>query len=255
MKSKTRAHLEKHLARFLGRPRRVSSLKKGPAAPSKISELAIAQFAPGGPRKPVVFATVGGFEHRMKDGRRIEAMMLFKSEPRASAAVREILATIVLTPEALGRALRHGDVVNAGSQLALLGATSSALLLLPPMTFAQPLHRAPLADGTAVEWMWAVPVFAEEAAYAKAHGATALVKLCAAQKIDLSDLRRRPADVTVAPEEAERSALRATVERMAPLAKIVAKPRVRIPRPETPRRHEAVRLAPPPQMTRRRVSW
>lgn len=236
MKSPQQVALEAHLDRFLGRPRRVTSLKKGASSSSAITELTFAQFAPGGPRKPVVYATVGGFRHRMSDGRRLEALMVLKSDPRGVGvvAVRELLAAVVLTPEARGRALRHGDVLDAPRSLGPAGSQMTAVLLLPPMTFAKPFHRAQVGDDT-VEYMWAVPVYGEEAAYAREHGTAALVALCAAQKVDLTNLKRRVADVSVSPETAQKMARAATKARLASMADGPARPVVKA-RPLAPKR-------------------
>ncbi|MEQ8273738.1 MAG: suppressor of fused domain protein [Deltaproteobacteria bacterium] len=207
--------IEAHLSKHLGRPRRVMTMKKGASSPSAIRSLTFAQFAPGGPRKPVVYATVGGCQHRMDDGRRIEAIAIFKAEPRGvqAVAVRELLASVVLTPEACGRALRFGDVVDAPKVFGPAGLRMTAVLVLPPMTFAKPFHRARVGEET-VDLVWAVPVFAEEAAYARAHGTAAFVEQCAAQKVDLTDLKRRAADVTMTREQARTAAYTETVARL-----------------------------------------
>lgn len=220
MKTRGQAVLEKHLSRFLGRPRRVTTMTKSESSPSKIRDLEIAQFAPGGPRKPVVYATVGAYRNRMPDGRRIEALMTFASEPgpKSAAAIRRLLSALVLTPEAYGRALAYGTVVAANEQLAQLGSKMTSIIVMPPMPFAAPFHKTPLGKEK-VDWLWAVPVYEDEAAYAKEHGSDALFVLFASQKVALTNPRRKPADTTVAPEAAKRSAYAATASRLSNLTR------------------------------------
>ncbi len=215
MKTRGQAVLEKHLSRFLGRPRRVTTMTKNAASASKIRDLEIAQFAPGGPRKPVVYATVGAYRNRMPDGRRIEALMTFASEPgpKSAAAIRRLLSALVLTPEAYGRALAYGTVVEATEQLAQLGSKMTSIVVMPPMPFAAPFHKTPLGKEK-VDWLWAVPVYDEEAAYAREHGADALFVLFAAQMVALTNPRRKPADTKVAPEAAKQTAFAATVAKL-----------------------------------------
>src|SRR5688572_33495257 len=122
------------LEELLGPPTEVYQLSQNPLEGSVIRELKIAYFAPSGGTGRVVMATSGGYRSKMRDGRRIEALMILRKEPAGPAfdAVRDLLSTFVLLPEKNGRTLRHGDVVRAD-----LSAFSkmNALLAVPPLPF------------------------------------------------------------------------------------------------------------------------
>ncbi len=225
--------LRKHLTNHLGTPTELYRMSKNPQKGSAISDLTIAYFAPGGPSSRVVFATVGAYRHRMSDGRRMEALTILRKEPTGAAfeAVRALLSSIVLVPEAYHRTLRHGDILRAREYLAGF-SSMDAVLLMPPMPFTAPFHRAPLSQsGEAVDWMWLIPIYEAEGQYALDHGYQALMVLFAAQGLDLTDPNRPQADVAIDPVDAVELAKGATGKRIE--AARAARRRARPDQPKT----------------------
>jgi hypothetical protein len=214
------------LQQYLGTPAEVFELSQNPVEGSAIGKLKIAYFTPGGGTGRVVFATSGAHRARMNDGRRIEAMMILRKEPAGTAfdAVRNLLSTFVLLPEANGRSLRYGDVIRAD-----LSAFSvmDALILVPPLVFPDRLHSAKLEDGGTIDFLWLVPVFEEEARYAIKYGPSALMLLTAAQGLDLTDMDRAEANTHAHPSDVVSLAKEATEE-------MLAKARASRSRPKTP---------------------
>ncbi|MCK6551858.1 suppressor of fused domain protein, partial [Myxococcota bacterium] len=195
--------VRKHLVEHLGAPDEVYEVRGSPIPTSPIQALHLSYFAPGGPEAPVVFATCGAALFTMKDGRRVEAMMLFRRqpEPDAIAAIHRMLSSFAVFSEANDEAVRIGDVVRAGDDLHQFCAMD-AILFLPPVPFVESFHRIPLTQGRQAEMIWLLPVFDAEADYALQHGPQALMMLFAAQGLDLTDPGRDEANTLILPEDA-----------------------------------------------------
>jgi hypothetical protein len=214
------------LEQYLGPPTELFEFKKNPLESSAIRDLKIAYFAPRGGTGRVVFATSGAFRCRMNDGRRFEAMMILRKEPTGEAfdAVRDLLSTFVLLPEANGRSLRYGDVVRADlSRFSVM----DALMVVPPLPFPDRYHRAKLKRGGAVDFLWLVPLFADKSRYALKFGPSAMMLLAAAQRLDLTDMDRPEANTHAHPSDIISLAKEATTE-------MLEKARTARSRPKTP---------------------
>jgi hypothetical protein len=200
--------IRKHLVEHLGPPDEVFEVSGSPLPGSPVQALNLAYFAPAGPHSPVVFATCGASQFTMKDGRRVEGILILRKEPTSDEfeAVHRMLASFALFAEANNQVVRHGDVVRAPDELSKF-CDMDALLFMPPIPFVQTFHKVSVTDGE-VEILWLLPVFDAEAEYALAHGPQSLMMLFAAQGLDLTEARRPEANTLVEPADAAEMARR-----------------------------------------------
>lgn len=206
-----RAAIHAHLARALGPPGETFILTGNPSPSSVIQRLEIPFFLPEQHLRHAVFATVGASAFVMSDGGRLEVMMvLAKTPPRPRfEAVHALLSSFATYPERNGKALDMGDVVPVRGLLGPFGAYD-AVMLLPPVPVAPELARATLADGTAVDLAWLLPITGAEARYAVTHGPEVLMALFALERVDPTDVERRPLDTSRRVPDLE--AVRALIE-------------------------------------------
>lgn len=195
--------VRKHLVQHLGPPQEVFEVRGSPIPTSPIQALHLSYFAPGGPEAPVVFATCGACLFKMNDGRRVEALMLFRRQPTVESfpPIHRVLASFAIFSEANNEAVRIGDVVRAPEDLHQF-CRMDAVLFLPPVPFVETFHRIALTQGESVDVVWLLPVYEKEASYALTYGPQALMLLFAAQGLDLTDTARTEADTDIAPEAA-----------------------------------------------------
>lgn len=195
--------IRKHLVEHLGPPDEVFEVSGSPLPDSPVQALNLAYFAPAGPHSPVVFATCGASLYEMKDGRRIEGIVIMRQEPAGDAfdAVHRMLASFALFAESNDQVIRLGDVVRAPEELQQF-CSMDAILFMPPIPFVETFHRVELAGGKQVEIVWLLPVFQSEANYALEHGPQALMMLFAAQSLDLTEPNRDEANTLIAPSDA-----------------------------------------------------
>jgi hypothetical protein len=193
-----------HFVSHLGAPRDVIQITGNPRPESALASLDVAIFAPGGPKQPAIYATVGVSAMAMPDGRHLEGIVV--ARPPLSAAQEEgivrLLGSFALFLESHDKPLGPGDVIRSKDEV---GAFSDmdAVLFLPPVPFVESFHAYERPDGETVEVAWVLPVYDAEADYALAHGANALMMLFAAQQVDLTELDRDEANTLVAPEDAK----------------------------------------------------
>ena len=203
--------VRKHLVEHLGPPEEVFEVAGSPNPGSPLQALNLAYFAPKGAQSPVVFATCGASLFRMRDGRRVEALMILNRRPpdHAFEPIRRLLASFALFAEANNEVVQFGDVVRAADELSVL-TRMDGVLFVPPFTFLPAFHRVGLSESEAVDLVWLLPVYAAEGEYAVQQGPQALMALFAAQRIDLTDPGRAPVDLTMpleaAVDEAQRMA-------------------------------------------------
>lgn len=195
--------VRKHLVEHLGPPEEVFELEASQVPNSPLATLNLAYFAPGGPEAPVVFATCGASLFRMKDGRRVEALIILAQRPPDAQlpAVRRLLGSFALFAETNDEVVQLGDVVQGGEDLAEF-SEMNAVLFVPPFTFLPSFHRIGLEDDEAIDMVWLMPLYAAEAEYALHQGPQTLLMLLAGLQLDLTDPRRPPADTSISPEEA-----------------------------------------------------
>jgi hypothetical protein len=200
--------IRKHLVEHLGPPDEVFEVSGSPIPGSPVQALNLAYFAPAGPHSPVVFATCGASQFTMKDGRRVEGILILRKEPDADAfdAVHRMLASFALFAEANNQVIRQGDVVRAPEELSKF-CDMDAILFMPPIPFVPSFHKVHVTDGE-VEVLWLVPVFEQEAEYALANGPQSLMMLFAAQGLDLTEPRRGEANTLMEPKDAAEMAKR-----------------------------------------------
>ena len=193
--------VRQHLVEHLGPPLDVFEVHGSPDPGSPLSTFNVAFFAPDGADGPAIMATCGASLFRMKDGRRVEALVMLAPPPPPDRvdAVRRLLASFAVFPETSGDVVRLGDVVRAEAELAPF-SRMDAIVFVPPFTFLPSFHRVGLPDGGSVELVWLLLIHASEAEYAIAHGAQALMSLFADQNIDLTHPHRGPANTSRAPE-------------------------------------------------------
>lgn len=205
--------IRKHLVEHLGPPDEVFEVSGSPLPDSPVQSLNLAYFAPAGPHSPVVFATCGASLFQMKDGRRVEAMMVHRREPQAEAfdAVHRLLASFALFAEANDEIVRIGDVVRAPTELEGF-CKMDAVLFMPPVPFVPTFHRVEITKNREVELVWLLPVYDAEANYALENGPQSLMMLFAAQGLDLTEMDRDEANTLIRPEDAEELAKRAMEE-------------------------------------------
>lgn len=205
--------IRKHLVEHLGPPDEVFEVSGSPIPDSPVQALNLAYFAPAGPHSPVVFATCGASLYEMKDGRRIEGIVIMRQEPAGDAfdAVHRMLASFALFAESNDQVIRLGDVVRAPEELHQF-CSMDAILFMPPIPFVETFHRVQLAGEKTVEIVWLLPVYESEASYALEHGPQALMMLFAAQALDLTEPNRDEANTLIDPSDAAEMAKRAGEE-------------------------------------------
>lgn len=217
--------IRKHLVEHLGPPRAVVEVRGSPLPSSPVQALNIAYFAPQGPEAPVVFVTCGASLYTMRDGRRVEAMVLLRREPPPDGfeAVHRLLGAFALFAETHREVVRVGDVVRANDELRQL-SSMDAVLFMPPVPFVPAFHRVALGGERTSELIWLLPVYESEAAYALSHGPQALMMLFAAQSLDLTDMHRDEANTLMEPADAELQARKALAKNQAATADQAATP-------------------------------
>lgn len=230
--------VRKHLVEHLGPPQEVFEVRGSPIKSSPIQALHLSYFAPGGPEAPVVFATCGACLFKMKDGRRVEAMMLLRREPSRDAfsSIHRLLSSFAIFSEANNEAVRIGDVVRAPEDLHRF-CQMDAILFLPPVPFVESFHRIALTREQQVELIWLLPVFEKEAAYALKYGPQALMMLFAAQGLDLTQTDRDEANTLIQPDDARQMAQKRSEEERARLEASGGKPSMAAVSKAPPRRN------------------
>jgi hypothetical protein len=221
----------------LGPPDEVFEVSGSPLPASPVQALNLAYFAPAGPHSPVVFATCGASQYRMKDGRRIEGIVILRREPDGNAfdAVHRMLASFALFAETNDQTIRLGDVVRAPEELEKF-CGMDAILFMPPIPFVETFHRAAVTGGEKVEIVWLLPVYESEASYALANGPQALMMLFAAQSLDLTEPHRDEANTLIDPSDAKEMAQRVSEENQKRLAAEGPKPIQQPAKPKSSRR-------------------
>ncbi len=199
--------VRKHLVEHLGPPEEVFEVTGSPLPNSPVQALNLAYFAPQGPAAPVVFASCGASLFQMKDGRRVEALVLLRREPQGDAfeAVHRLLGSFALFPEENDEVIQVGDVVKAPEDLTQF-CRMDAVLFMPPVPFVPSFHKFALSETESIEMIWLLPVYQQEAEYAIANGPQALMMLFAAQGVDLTEPQRDCADTSTDPKAAEEQA-------------------------------------------------
>jgi suppressor of fused protein SUFU len=227
--------VRKHLVEHLGRPDEVFEVRGSPLANSPLQVLHLAYFAPGGTEAPVVFATCGASLFQMKDGRRVEGIMLLRAAPSPEAviAIHRMLSSFAIFAEANDETVRVGDVVRAPENLHQF-SHMDAVLFLPPVPFVESFHKILIRNDQSVDVIWLLPVYESEAQYALKHGPQALMLLFAAQGLDLTEMERDEANTLIEPEDARQLAQkRAEEERKKGDQKTPARPKVLGRKPPT----------------------
>jgi hypothetical protein len=229
--------IRKHLVEHLGPPDEVFEVSGSPIPGSPMQALNLAYFAPAGPHSPVVFATCGAAQYTMKDGRRIEGILILRREPDAEAfdAVHRLLASFALFAEANDQVIRHGDVVHAPEELSKF-CDMDALLFMPPIPFVQTFHTLQVTQGKEVEILWLLPVYDAEAEYALANGPQSLMMLFAAQSLDLTEPHRAEANTMMEAKDAAEMAKRMGEEHARRTEAEGPKPMAQPAKPKTSRR-------------------
>jgi hypothetical protein len=201
--------VRKHLVEHLGRPDEVFEVRGSPLPNSPLQALHLAYFAPGGPDAPVVYATCGACLFKMKDGRRVEGLMLLRKapDPEAVSAIHRMLSSFAIFAEANSETVRIGDVVRAPENLHRF-SHMDAVLFLPPVPFVESFHRVQIRDNQLVDVVWLLPVYESEAQYALKNGPQALMLLFAAQGLDLTEMNREEANTLIEPDDARQMAQR-----------------------------------------------
>lgn len=199
--------VRQHFVQNLGQPDEVVEVRGNPVQGSAIQKLQLAYFAPSGPGSPVVFATCGACQGTMKDGRRVEGIIVLRQEParEAFASIHRLLCSFASFAEANEGAIRTGDVIRSPEELRQF-STMDAILFLPPVTFAAGFRQVALTSGSVADVVWLLPVYESEAAYALLHGPQALLLLFAAQGLNLTEMTRDEANTLIAPEDAAKMA-------------------------------------------------
>ena len=208
--------VRRHLVEHLGAPKAVFEVSGSPLADSPVQTLNLAYFCPQGADAPVVFATCGASLFEMKDGRRVEGLVLLHKEPDAAAfaSVQRLLGSFALFAESNDEAIQVNDVLHVPDDLTAFCAMD-AVLLIPPVPFVPTFHRLSVAESAEVELLWLLPVYASEVEYALEHGPQATIMLFAAQGLNMSDPQRPEADTQISPGEAEAAARRVLEENQA----------------------------------------
>ena len=208
--------IRQHLVEHLGPPEEVFEVTGSPLPNSPVQALNLAYFSPQGPQSPVVFATCGASLFTMKDGRRIEGLVILRREPDAEgfASVQRLLGSFSLFAESNDEVIQINDVLHAPKELTQF-CQMDALLFMPPIPFVQKFHKIALSESEYVDLLWLLPVYTSEAEYAMQHGPQAVMMLFAAQSLDLTDPDRGEANTLVTPEDAAVMAQRTLAEHQA----------------------------------------
>ena len=201
--------VRKHLVEHLGPPTAVFEFSGSPVPNSPITGLNVALFTPGGPQGPAVYATSGASLFRMKDGRRVEALVVLNrpAPEDRNPAIHRLLGSFSFFAESNNEVVLPGDVVRAADELAPI-CRMDAVLFVPPITFQPSFHRVGVNEQEAIDLIWLLPIYAPEAEYSLQQGPEALMMLFTAQQLDLTDPDRPPADTQMSPEQAAEIAQR-----------------------------------------------
>ncbi len=195
--------VRQHLVSHLGAPADVVSIRGNPDPKARLQEIEVATFAPGGTDQPVVFATCGVSRIELADGRFVEGMTIVHRMPSKAhtEAIQRLLGSFALFVEQNTQPVGLGDVVRSKDDVEAF-SDMEALVFMPPLPFVESFHEFGREDGGEVEMLWVLPVYEDEAQYALDHGPGPLMMLFAAQRLDLTYMKREEANTLVSPEDA-----------------------------------------------------
>lgn len=191
-----------HFINALGMPQQVLDLrsKKGP-----VDRLEVAMFLPPNHQPgPAIFVTVGACRRQMPNGKRFEAVMMVKPRPDKALAemVAHLLTGLAVYPTVHNEDIGPGAVLKSAEEIRA-STGMDALVLLPPIPFADKFARFKGPDGTFVELLWALPVYDEEAAFLETHGVAKFYEALEAHQVDTALLGRAPVDLSSPPSKEE----------------------------------------------------
>lgn len=189
--------LEAHTNEHFGPPVATNDLSASvkPEYRAQLPHLEVAVFNETDKQALVITRGLCVPEHT--DGRRIEAAIRI-SEPQGieqlSHVAKFLAGFAVLASDAdreIGSGVqRVGDDVRAFSRM-------DDILVVPPRPMLDDRDLVDLGDGKYIELVSLIPVYRAEAEFAREHGVMALIAMMGAQGLDLADMNRPPADLSL----------------------------------------------------------
>jgi hypothetical protein len=149
-----------------------------------LPDFRVRRIAPKAKAEPWVYTTIGAWQ--ATEGNQSKEFFLLS--PTESPAHVETLAMITHFHADPHHRLSIGSAVNIGRPW-LDGATADNLLVSLPYPYGPALEHC-AADGVHVQFLWLVPITAEEASYRGEHGLEALEQLLEKDGVNVIDPRR-----------------------------------------------------------------
>lgn len=189
-----------HLTHYLGTPSRVLNIQtEGPELP--FTSLEVAVFNEN-TEHPTILSTCGLSLNQILDGRRMELIFIIDNhyDDNIMSVLVELLGTLSVFSTSAVPPLNYGGMLGAREQLEGL-TIMEGVIFFPPFMLVNDFHGFEAPDGSPIQFLWVVPIYEEEAAYAEDHGPRELANLVAANQLNLTDLQRPMANVEMSPKD------------------------------------------------------